>query len=559
MKPTLKSIFASLLLLGLNASLFAVTDGAPAIAVLGQPDFVQNTVNPGGATASTINAPRKAFSDGTRLFVGDTGNHRVLIWNSLPTTTSQPADLVLGQADMSSVSANRGVSVAANTLNLPHGVFYDGTRLYVADYGNHRILIWDSLPTSNGQAADRVLGQADMVSGLANRGGSVGANTMQQPAWVSQRGGKLIVGDTFNHRVLLWNSLPSVNGQPADVVVGQSGFSTNAPSCGPASLQYPHQADILNGKLIIADTNNNRYLIYNAVPTSNGASADLVIGQSGLSSCGNNAPGLNAQAVSWAVGFTLDGNGDLWIADYGNHRALSYNGIPTSNLPSAVHVLGQADMSSGAINRTGSTTVPSADSLYHPYSLAFGGNKAYITDSSNNRVTIYDMPVNTPTATPTATASPSGTPTRTNGPTATASPSPSHSPSVTPTAGASPTASPTRTQTAGAIATPSPAPTNVSHGDRRVDCHPNFVHGKQGTIRVLARSYSGGRCSLKVDRANGRGLCDLWRGNLQPQEIHVQDWDTHDSQGGECASGVYYVVFTDGDGSIQTQKVLIAR
>jgi hypothetical protein len=78
-------------------------------------------------------------------------------------------------------------------------------------------------------------------------------------------------------------------------------------------------------------------------------------------------------------------------------------------------------------------------------------------------------------------------------------------------------------------------------------------------MKILVRSYSGGRCSLKVNRPNGRVLGELWKGYLAPQEIKKQDWDTKDSSGAETPSGVYYVVFTDGDGSIQVQKVLIVR
>jgi hypothetical protein len=51
----------------------------------------------------------------------------------------------------------------------------------------------------------------------------------------------------------------------------------------------------------------------------------------------------------------------------------------------------------------------------------------------------------------------------------------------------------------------------------------------------------------------------LWNGNLQAQEEHDEDWDTRDEEGEHMPSGVYYVVFTDGDGTRQTQKVLIVR
>jgi WD40 repeat protein len=43
-------------------------------------------------------------SDGVRLFVTDLGYNRVLIWNSIPTQNNQPADVVVGQPDFTSLS-----------------------------------------------------------------------------------------------------------------------------------------------------------------------------------------------------------------------------------------------------------------------------------------------------------------------------------------------------------------------------------------------------------------------------------------------------------------------
>jgi len=54
----------------------------------------------------------------------------------------------------------------------------------------------------------------------------------------------------------------------------------------PAPEQHTHsEVDarpqgvwIQNGKLYVADTQNNRVLIYNSIPTANGAAADVVLG-----------------------------------------------------------------------------------------------------------------------------------------------------------------------------------------------------------------------------------------------------------------------------------------
>ena len=72
------------------------------------------------------------------------GGRRVLIFNSSPTTSEQPADVVLGQGSFTEGSRNRcGCdTAAADTLHAPHFMFWDGCRLFVADSDNNRVLIY---------------------------------------------------------------------------------------------------------------------------------------------------------------------------------------------------------------------------------------------------------------------------------------------------------------------------------------------------------------------------------------------------------------------------------
>ena len=153
----------------------------------------------------------------SRLVVVDRQFSRVLIWNAVPSNNMTNAALVLGQANFTSTQANSG-GVSASALNLPDGTpATDGTALYVPDTGNHRVLIWDAFPTANAQAANRVLGQVNATSNTANRGGSISLATMNAPSGVASAGGRVVVADRYNHRVLLWNSPPTTTGQAAEV------------------------------------------------------------------------------------------------------------------------------------------------------------------------------------------------------------------------------------------------------------------------------------------------------------------------------------------------------
>ncbi|MDI6778534.1 MAG: hypothetical protein QMD77_05120 [Patescibacteria group bacterium] len=262
-----------------------IQNNASADIVVGQQVMTSNSSNQGSAAsaANTLYEPRGVFSDGNKMIVTDYSNHRVLIYNSIPTGNNASADVVIGQQNMTSRSANQGGSVGANTFIEPINVFYDGTRLFVADWENNRVLIYNSLPTSNGASADVVIGQADMTHNGENQGGSAGANTLNGPVAVFSDGTKLYIADMHNSRVLIYNSIPTSNNVSADVVIGQQNMTSNSAnqggSVGASTLLEPTGVFIENGKLFIADYSNSRVLIYNSVPTANNTEANVVVGQ----------------------------------------------------------------------------------------------------------------------------------------------------------------------------------------------------------------------------------------------------------------------------------------
>ena len=51
----------------------------------------------------------------------------------------------------------------------PQGVWIANNKLYVADTQNYRVLIWNSFPTTNNQAPDVVLGQPDFTTRMHPR------------------------------------------------------------------------------------------------------------------------------------------------------------------------------------------------------------------------------------------------------------------------------------------------------------------------------------------------------------------------------------------------------
>ncbi len=274
-------------------------DTKSADVVLGQPDFVQTATS---LTAAGFRTPTAIATDGNVLVVTDTDNNRVLLWKTIPQVNGAPADIVLGQVDFKTVR----LPVADNkSFRGPQGAWIQGSRLFVADTQNHRVMVWNSIPTTNNQPADYVLGQPNFNTApeqnLVNARVEAKANNMLNPVSVSSDGQRLFVSDLGHNRVLIWNSIPTQTQQPADVVVGQPDLTSAIPNNSPAMCvsngtdattskpTYPDRCGstasfprfaLSNGKrLFVADGGNDRILVYNAIPTQNGMKADVILGQ----------------------------------------------------------------------------------------------------------------------------------------------------------------------------------------------------------------------------------------------------------------------------------------
>jgi hypothetical protein len=307
---------------------------APADYVLGQTDFSgwQPGTDPG-----KLRRPVSTAGDG-RLALADTDNNRVLIWNTAPSSNEAQADLVLGQ-DGFDLNAS---GCSAGSLRAPESVFLVGGQVIVADSGNNRLLIWNSVPATNGQPADVVVGQSSFDSCAANdvngdgTGDGPAGSTLSNPVGVWSDGERLMVVDSGNNRVLIWESFPISDAEPAAVVVGQSTFDSSDPMYGPDRLYAPSFLASNGNQLFVADTFNHRVLIWNEVPRTSGAPADLVLGQHGFYCNYENSDPTgscwygfdpSATSLSQPAGLHLF-DGGLIVADGYNARYLVFEALP---------------------------------------------------------------------------------------------------------------------------------------------------------------------------------------------------------------------------------------
>lgn len=165
-------------------------------------------------TARTLQHPTGIWSDDERLVIVDNYNNRVLIWNGFPQENFEPADIVLGQANMNSLTENdddqdgiTDAEASARVFNYPWSVWAERGQLFVADENNNRVLVWNEWPADSFATADEVIGQPDFSSNIVNRGRDApGADTLNGPKGVRVVDDKLIITDTGNSRLLVFEA-----------------------------------------------------------------------------------------------------------------------------------------------------------------------------------------------------------------------------------------------------------------------------------------------------------------------------------------------------------------
>lgn len=343
-------------------------------------------------TSSQLYAPRGVWIDDQRLIVCDSGNHRVLIWNRIPCEDGQAADLVLGQSHFEAEGPARGEGSVAMGMHLPTGVLVaDGKRLIVADAWHHRLLVWNDIPTENGQPADYAIGQSSLDRCEPNRGEGPSARSLYWPYGIAIINGCLYVADTGNRRVLGWEGIPS-NDRAADWVIGQEGFVSNLENRGGAvcgnSFRWPHAIAGDSDRLWVADAGNHRILGWDGIAKSD-RKADWVLGQrDSCSSTENPYTTQGASALRFPYGLSI-ARGRLAVADTANNRVLFWNMPPAiPHFAPATDVIGQTDFDQHGENRWTSVT---HQTLCWPYGIAAHQDWLAIADSGNNRVMLWSL------------------------------------------------------------------------------------------------------------------------------------------------------------------------
>jgi hypothetical protein len=87
------------------------------------------------------------------------------------------------------------------------------------------------------------------------------------------------VSDYENYRVLRWESFPATDFAPADVVIGQGSMTTSDIRAGATGFDEAYTIASNGNQILIPDHERARVRVYDAFPTTDGATADAVLGQ----------------------------------------------------------------------------------------------------------------------------------------------------------------------------------------------------------------------------------------------------------------------------------------
>jgi sugar lactone lactonase YvrE/predicted small lipoprotein YifL len=195
-------------------------------------------------------------------------------------------------------------------LDFPSGVAVDATgSLFIADTRNHRIRKVDAATG----LITTVVGTGEF--GSAGDGGAAASAELGGPAGIAvDATGNLFIADQPNRRIRKVEAaagvIATVAGTGESGFAGDGGPATSAEFGGPAGIAVDG-----TGNLFIADQGDHRI---RKVEVATGVITTVAgTGESGFA--GDGGPASSAQFRSPA-GIAVDGTGNLFIADQGNHR-----------------------------------------------------------------------------------------------------------------------------------------------------------------------------------------------------------------------------------------------
>lgn len=331
-----------------------------------------------------FNKPQSTLIDTAdhRLFVSDSGNSRVQVYNldANNNLIDRIPDYALGV----------GPGATQNTTRMPHGLAYDniGKRLFVSDTTNHRVMVFDVAVIDAGENAVAVLGQLNYTTGAAAAAGATKLRNPTDLVYDGSRATKLLyVSDTGFHRVMVFDVTAIVNGEAAVNVLGQTLFTGSASATAVNRLKTPDGLEIDAGgqRLFVADSGNNRVMVFDVASVTNGENAVKVLGQVNFTT---GVFGTGSDRLYNSLGVSYDSSRQyLFVSDRNNCRTQVFDVSSIDNGEESIGSVGADEdyfcIVSDSYNVA--NQILSEHVEYDPTS-----QKLYVSDTSKHRLMIFD-------------------------------------------------------------------------------------------------------------------------------------------------------------------------
>ena len=312
----------------------------------------------GPAASAQLFFPSGVAVDGSgNLYIADRSNHRV--------RRVDPAGVITTVAGTGEggFAGDTGLATSAQ-LAFPEGVAVDmAGNLYIADVGNHRVRKVDPagvITTVAGAGAWRYGGD----------GGPATSAQLHSPEGMAvDAAGNLYIADVGNHRV---RKIDSAGVITTVAGTGERGHGGDGRLAASAQLQSPRGVTVdAAGNLYIADSSNHRVRRVDPAGV-----ITTVAGTGERGHGGDGRPATSAQ-LSFPSDVAVDAAGNLYIADYSNHRVRRVD--PAGVIST---VAGTGERSHG-----GDGGPATSAQLYFPSGVAVdAAGNLYIADYLNDRV-----------------------------------------------------------------------------------------------------------------------------------------------------------------------------
>jgi hypothetical protein len=276
--------------------------GSPVAAA----GFAPSSDNTGDT--ATFNLPTGITTDGTFLYVADTGNNAIRRVDMITGAVTLIAGSTTAVAEF-----NDALNGTDARFNQPTGITTDGTNLYVADSGNHTIrkivILSRSVVTLAG--VGKSAGSTDSTDGT-------GATALfNLPARITTDGSNLYVTD-FNNRTIRKVTISTGAVSTIAGIAGVTGFADTATGV-TATFNQPNGITTDGTNLFVTDSFNNT--IRKLTPPAVGVTqwtVSTIAGTVGVLGDGDGTSLLTA-TFNRPIGITTDGI-SLYVADVKNHK-----------------------------------------------------------------------------------------------------------------------------------------------------------------------------------------------------------------------------------------------